>query len=545
MDRQKRAVSACAMDALLPDEIWIHVFTFGTVEEWFLAGAHRTCRRFAALLRDERLWREWCVRAGTERIGEEPWKAAYARWFERERVYRAVVDERRNVFVTGGAGVGKSHVLKEMVRRLRALGRRVTVTAATGIAALQIGGTTLHSFAGAGAKENSRQKMIGGALANPEARRRWKETHVLVVDEISMISPVYLAAIDTIARRLRGIYNIAFGGIQLIFFGDFFQLPPVSASLGLSATLYCFETNAWHDTIQKTIELKSAVRQVDGAFCELLDRVRTARLTLEDISLLRSREGATLNVPEGVEPTRLFPHRKSANKVNCARLSELKTEERKYEGFMARETYTRSSDVLSAAMIAMGMLCDNCPAPRELSLKVGAQVMLVVNLDPGAGLVNGSVGKVIGFAPITHFPTIAFSNGVCTDVGLYTWTSEDPDGKWTATYRQFPLILAWAVTIHKCQGTTLDAAEMDLENVFEDGQAYVALSRLRSLDGLRLLSFDPKRVRANPRVVEYYRNMRDDSGSGKRKRKLELEADKRILTCRSKRTRVPDEYCHK
>ncbi len=536
------------MDAFLPDEVWLHIFTFAAAEDWIKAGVHRTCRRFAALLRDERLWREWCDRsAGVARIGEEPWRDAYARWFERGRAYRAAVDMGQNLFVTGGAGVGKSHVLKETVLRLQDRGCCVAVTAATGIAALQIGGVTLCSFAGTGPEVGGRERMINRAFASSHVCRRWKKTRVLVVDEISMISSTYLEVIDALARRVRGIC-LPFGGIQVIFFGDFFQLPPVAVAVSRGAAPYCFESDTWHNAIQKTIELKSTVRQAHGAFSELLGRVRTARLTSEDASLLRSRVGATLSMPEGVEPTRLFPYKAGANAVNRARLSKLKTEERTYEGLEGRETYTRSTYVVERAARAARALGDNCPAPRELSLKVGAQVMLVANVSPREGLVNGSVGKVTGFAPVTHLPLITFSNGVRARIELWKWMNEDPGGEWAVAYAQLPLILAWAVTIHKCQGTTLDAAEMDLGNVFEDGQAYVALSRLRSLDGLRLLSFDSKRIRANPRVVEYYRNMnaaRDDSGSEERKRKLESEADKHILACSSKRARVPDEYCHK
>ncbi len=443
---------------------------------------------------------------------------------EQQDAIECVVNKRENVFITGSAGVGKTYVLKEIVKQLRQRRLVVAVTASTGVAAFQIGGTTVHHFAGVGLAKENVDTLVKKIFRWGPSCDRWTNADVLVIDEISMLDPKFFSKLDAIARWVRKTPSLPFGGIQMVFFGDFFQLMPVSDSDDACALNFCFECPEWNQCLDKVICLEQVHRQKDTTFVEMLNRIRRGICTDEDEVLLQSRINADLtNVTQnlGIEPTRLFPHRASAEDVNRNRLSTIREQTYRFDSkqdvcIHGRKTPADTEKLTQHGhgniAVALRQLTDQCPAEPTFYLKKGAQVMLLVNLNTEEGLANGSRGVVEGFEVSRNImgeymalPKVTFMNTQTHVIDYHEWKREDKRQGWSIRYEQVPLMLAWAVTIHKSQGLTLDLAEMDLgKNVFTDGQAYVALSRVRSLNGMRLLRFEKEAIRAHPLVEEYY-----------------------------------------
>jgi hypothetical protein len=421
----------------------------------------------------------------------------------------------KNIFFTGSAGTGKSTLLKEIIRRLP---RDTTfITAATGVAATNIGGTTLHSFAGIGLGEDSKVNLATRVMSSRSAAW-WKRAKVLIIDEVSMIDAELFDKLDFVARVVRG-QNKPFGGIQLICSGDFFQLPPVrkrnqkskepksdgaannfSTPPGDADKLFCFESKAWSDTITCCIELKQVFRQKDMAFVRMLNQLRHGICTEDTTQFLMNCINKPLNMDDDVEPTKLFTLNRDVDKINEERLDSIPA---KGKLFKAKD---RGEEPFLEQL-------KHCVAPEDLKLKVGAQVMLIINLD--RGLVNGSRGVVIGFDETRQmYPRVRFVNGTEETIEPHRWAIEI-EGREVASRYQIPLKLAWAMSIHKSQGQTLDKVEIKLDNVFEYGQAYVALSRVSSPQGLKLLAFNPRVFKAHPMVTEFYKTFDPFANAGK------------------------------
>jgi ATP-dependent DNA helicase PIF1 len=425
---------------------------------------------------------------------------------EQRQVLEAV-SEGRNVFFTGSAGVGKSFTLRVLIGDLR---RRfhessVFVTASTGIAATHIGGTTLHSFAGVGLGAASVEQAVAKVKNNKVARERWQSCRVLVIDEISMIGASFFELLDAVGQSVRSSSR-PFGGIQVVVTGDFLQLPPVDRK---GEETYVFESESWKSAIDVSIELTQVFRQKNQVFVELLQALRVGRVSDEHDRVLQSRMHARLSTENGVLPTRLYTHRDSVERENEVQLNALTG---RAFVFVAKDTgddYTKE------------MLAKNCMAPATLKLKLGAQVMLLKNLDPPL-LVNGSRGRVVGFERMTaasvseeerkrskaqvedrEYPKVRFDNGQELVLTPQAWEVER-GGVVMATRAQVPLCLAWALSVHKCQGMTIDKVEVDVAASWDAGQAYVALSRCTSLEGLSLLGYRRDKIRAHPKVLEFY-----------------------------------------
>ena len=518
-------------DRWLPDDMMLEVLACEPVIVWMRQRLDMVNRRLCRLLRTERLWHAQhrampaSLAAAPDAPLDDGWRALYRRRVlgEREltRVLNSVVRQRWNVFVTGGAGTGKTHALHAVVARLRRQFLHVAVTASTGTAAVPIGGTTLHQFAGVGLGNGARLDVIAAARTKPTVCNRWQETDVLVIDEVSMVPPAFFELLDALARDLRGKAQRPFGGMQVVLFGDFLQLTPVGTDGGGGAAAadddrlqFCFQTDAWRQCVAQTIVLEQVHRQHDLAFVDMLQRVRRARHTAADVRTLKTRVQAEVACDVG-EPTRMFPHRASADRVNAARLEQLQGPGVRYQRTTGSNVPDGGVGRLSAwACATRQRLRDRCPAPEVLELRCGAQVMLVVNRDVDERLVNGSRGVVVGFASNgrQQCPMVRFEqqpHPIMVDA--YPW--KEHNGSWFVSCKQIPLILAWAITIHKSQGASLDATEVDLgRGVFAAGQSYVALSRLRSFDRLRLLAFDERGIRAHPRVLRYYDEL--ESGGG-------------------------------
>jgi len=404
-----------------------------------------------------------------------------------------------NVFITGGAGVGKSFLVNHIREALRLEDRNVKLTASTGTAATLINGQTLHSLVGLGLASEPIDVLIKKARNRPPLRRTWRALDTLIIDEVSMIDPEFFVKTDHLARAIRGS-DLPFGGIQLVCVGDFYQLAPVIKQEAPYS--FVFETASWKDGIDHCVELTEIFRQDnDSEFARLLQRVRVGDTTPDDLMLLASRVNQDVECCEGVIPTSLYSRRMDVASVNDTHLNDLDVDTRRV--FTATMTCDRIIDS-SQVIKTWKNIEQTMPADKTLDLRVGAQVMMIVN-SRELGLVNGSRGVVLSFNDEGH-PRVRFSDGVRV-MAPHTWIY-DKESVGTFTVRQVPLQLAWALTIHKSQGASLDCAKISLDrSVFAYGQAYVAMSRVRSIDGMKLVKFNASVIRANPKVHEFYASM--------------------------------------
>lgn len=420
----------------------------------------------------------------------------------------------RNIFITGGAGTGKSFCLSYIVRRLHETNKRVQVTATTGIAAVTIEGVTIHSFTGIGIANESKVELRRQANSK-KMQDIWSNVDVLIIDEISMMSPDYWDKMHDVIQVARQD-SAPFGGLQIVVVGDFFQLPPVKKQkeVDLTKPTFCFETQVWKDSIQHVVELKRVFRQEDPRFVECLNRIRWGSPNTDDLRLLTSR----LNVPvgkDGIQPTVLHALTDEVNRMNQEHLDTLKAPGKQYymiSNFISPSS--ESSGSLPTKSKISRILFDlkkNVPAEEELTLKVGAQVMLLTNLSITHQLVNGSRGVVVRFTSTSPvYPIVRFANLEVVVRG-YMWKHTFRPGVF-AYVAQIPLKLAYAYTIHKSQSQSMDFVSLRLDKtIFQEGQAYVALSRVRSVDGLSLSSFDPKCIRSNLKVIQFYNGLNNNS----------------------------------
>ncbi|XP_075040101.1 ATP-dependent DNA helicase PIF1 [Mixophyes fleayi] len=396
----------------------------------------------------------------------------------------------RNVFFTGSAGTGKSFLLKRIIGALPP--KSTYATASTGVAACHIGGTTLHAFAGIGSGKAPLEQCIEMAH-RPGVRQHWISCRHLIIDEISMVEGELFDKLEAVARAVR-CRDEPFGGIQLIVCGDFLQLPPVTQAS--SQTKFCFQAKSWRKCIHLNMELTAVRRQTDKKFISLLQAIRLGRCTEEVTRQLLLTSNHKIE-RDGILATRLCTHKDDVDLTNERRLQQLPGEIHTY-------------DALDSDPMLVKTMNTQCPVAQQIQLKKGAQVMLAKNLDVAQGLVNGARGVVIGFEGAGKaLPKVRFLCGVTEVMKMERWVIKGHGGIYL-TRQQLPLKLAWAISIHKSQGMTLDCVEISLSRVFESGQAYVALSRARSLEGLRVMDFDPKAVNANPYVLHFYARLKKE-----------------------------------
>jgi ATP-dependent DNA helicase PIF1 len=458
---------------------------------------------------------------------------------------REVIDalvRGENVFMTGCGGTGKSYVIGTLLDNLKGLtGRtvmRIHVTAMTGCAALLLGhqAKTLHSWAGIMLGKGTVEELVTRIKRNRRSSQRWRGTDLLIIDEVSMLTRELLEKLDAIGQIVRRNTK-PFGGIQLLLSGDFHQLPPVvkeservgtgaGAGAGASSSVFAFTSDRWPALIHRTIELTEIVRQQDPAFQKVLLEARTGTLSEESLGLLKSRVGLDWQGLR-IKPTLLFPRRAEVDTINQANIGSLKGERHSYTAGVRWNIGTSSVpvyvshpplgfNVLDESFVRAVAKTDRDANYEEvLELCEGAQVMLLRNM-PEHGLVNGSRGIVVGFDTVApHAPHVEFlkqGSTVRIPISVAMWELEDNPNVFRV---QLPLRLAWACTIHKAQGATLDCALVDIgRGTFESGQAYVALSRVRSLDGLYIHDFDPTAFRTNEEVLAFYRKIREEEGLG-------------------------------
>ena len=408
-----------------------------------------------------------------------------------------LMKKRVNIFLTGQAGTGKSYTLMCFIKHCIQERIQYAVTSTTGVSALLIGGTTLHSWAGILLGQEDKITLLERVRSRNKAYQRWLFTQVLIIDEISMMSPALLEKLDYIGKKIRKSTK-PFGGIQLIFCGDFAQLPPVKSD-------FCFKSLIWDLLISKVVYLTENMRQTEDIFRKMLCEIRMGKTTPETIKILQTRLGAPIDTPEGIVPTKLFSHRATVNKTNHDNLMILVSQENPIRKYHAKDDAKRKDGHMVNGRYReqyLGRIDKIFQAPKTLEICIGAQVMLLFNLDLPGGLANGSRGAVIDFK--NNLPIVRFMNGVETPISSTAWSMKIADNV-IVSRKQIPLMLAWATTIHKSQGSTLDCAQIDLgATIFEYGQGYTALSRVKSLGAVSIVTLDPAKLVASPYVVAFY-----------------------------------------
>lgn len=451
----------------------------------------------------------------------------------------------KNIFITGPGGSGKSALIRKIYLDALQRHKAIQVCALTGCAAvlLNVKAKTLHSWSGIGLGNRSLDSTVLKISKNKFSREAWKNTQILVVDEVSMLSLKLFHMLNEVGQFIRRDRR-PFGGIQVIFCGDFYQLPPVGHEEDIESQQFCFESELWNHvfTQECQIQLIKIFRQTDDTYCQILNQVREGRIKRKSNDLLHSFVGREYSPDLIVEPTKLFPTRNKVDSINTEKMNALpgpavtftmrlinafSTNNMSTTNNVENDTSDIKKVILSSSSsfspssltkdeiereleyMAKGLICDEI-----ITLKVGAQVMCIINIpapdDPNALLLcNGSQGIVTSFCELTGLPRVRFNNGKEIIMGRHTWESEKIRG---VGISQIPLILAWAITIHKSQGATLDAAEIDVgSDIFECGQTYVALSRVKGLEGLYLTSFDTRRIKINRKVKEFYDHLTNSS----------------------------------
>ena len=420
--------------------------------------------------------------------------------------------ERKNIFITGPGGSGKTQLIRQIYEHGGRCGKQIQVCALTGCAAvlLECSAKTIHSWSGVGLASGSIESIIKKIRGSRRSLNAWLKTDVLIIDEVSMMSLKLFDLLDAVGRVIRACH-LPFGGIQIIFSGDFYQLPPVGEKEDPDTMRFCFESEDWFNVfpLECHIQLVKIFRQIgDDVYVGMLNQIRKGaikRKTAERLQTFVGRE------PEaGVIVTEIYPIKRRVEHINSMKMNELTGEEKDY--LMRFNKPEGSGSNAFGSSVAFGLdqelnyLKSNIMCNPTLKLKIGAQVMCVVNIcdedTEELVLCNGSQGKVLKFDDAHGLPVVMFDNGITRTMDYHVWTSENMP---SVSVSQIPLILSWAITIHKSQGATLLHAKIDIGcGVFEAGQTYVALSRVKSLDGLYLTSFDISKIKVNRKVHEFY-----------------------------------------
>ena len=393
-----------------------------------------------------------------------------------------ILKSGKNVFITGSAGTGKTYLLNQYTQYLKE--RRVypTIVAPTGIAASHLGGQTIHSFFALGIRESIDEGYVEFLMDKKYLKTRFSKLKLLIIDEVSMISPELFSSMDLILRGFKGT-DAPFGGVQVVISGDFFQLPPVSKVP--KEKRFAWQSPAWKALELQTCYLQEKFRQDDDKLIQILDDIRSGEISPSSEALLASRHEKELST---ATPTKLYTHNVDVDRINLAELAKLEGEPKLFV-YESKGSQKNIEKIFKSSLVL-----------EELALKKGAVVIFIKN-NTEEGYVNGTTGTVQSFSPIDNMPIVRTTDGRKIKLDMEDWSLENDSGTVTATVSQVPLRLAWAITIHKSQGMTLDAAEMDLSKTFETGQGYVALSRIKNIEGLRLMGLNSMALRVDPLIL--------------------------------------------
>lgn len=400
----------------------------------------------------------------------------------------------KNIFLTGAPGSGKTYLLNKYINYLKDCSVKIAVTASTGIAATHLQGVTIHSWSGIGIRDSINEKDLEKILTSKLIKRNYKKTKTLIIDEISMLHKHQLDMIDTIARHILE-FDKPFGGLQVILCGDFFQLPPVSSFAKTNEIQFAFEADAWKNGNFHVCYLQEQHRQGNDPLLAILQDIRSGTTGEHTKVPLRTRYkkepvGAT-------KATKLYARNINVDGINERELNNICAEEK---------VFTMATFGFSALVEGLKR---SCLAPEQLKLKIGAEVMFIKNNMEGK-YVNGTRGIIEDFDKNTGWPIVKTYDNKIIMTHPEEWQYEENEIV-RATITQIPLRLAWAITIHKSQGMTLDAAEMDLGDVFELGMGYVALSRVRSLNGLKLMNLNELALKVHPKILQHDVTFKDNS----------------------------------
>jgi len=408
-----------------------------------------------------------------------------------------LIKKGENLFITGYAGTGKSYILNKLKKKFK-----IDVTSTTGLAAVNIQGQTIHSWAGVGICNKPVDEVIDKIMQRSSLKKQIFNCNILAIDEISMLDATTFDYIDTVLRALKDDSK-PFGGIQVLLFGDFFQLPPVDKEKG-----FCFESKCWQDLDLKTIFLEKIYRQTDEEFIKSLNNMRLNQLTDNDLRIFYDRE-VNYNTNDS-DILHIFSTNKEADNYNMLKFNSVQSD---LHNFVAADKIHRKKSVIDFDknklneklskfdVMTWEMFDKCCKAPQNLELKINCKVMLLKNLNFAKGLINGSCGTVLELGEDTIL--VKFDNGVEEPIAKQTFEAYR-DGELVVSREQYPLRLAYGITIHKSQGMTLEKLIVDCNRIFECGQAYVAMSRIKSKDGLYLKSFNPNKVKVNEQVLRFY-----------------------------------------
>ncbi len=398
-----------------------------------------------------------------------------------------------NVFLTGEPGSGKTHTINAYVEWLRDCGVEPAITAATGIAATHVSGMTIHSWSGIGILERVTEVEVDRIASKEHVARRVAKARVLIIDEVSMLSAATLEAVDAVCKEIRRSRD-PFGGLQVVLVGDFFQLPPV-ARRGREVQ-FCYESPTWRELNPLICYITEQYRQEDGPYLEVLTAIRRGEVEDAHYELIQTRAAVQGTHLDGVP--KLYSHNADVDRINAAELAKLAGRAKQYR-----------MQSHGSAQLVEG-LKRGCLSPEILELKQGAVVMFTKN-SPAGNFVNGTLGRVTGFES-NGMPMVTTTSGDFITAEPMEWQVEE-NGKIRAAVSQLPLRLAYAMTVHKSQGQSLDAAAIDLSQAFEYGQGYVALSRVRTLAGLHLLGINARALEVHPEILEKDRDFRAASSA--------------------------------
>lgn len=400
-----------------------------------------------------------------------------------------------NVFLTGEPGSGKTYTVNQYVAYLRSHGIEPAITASTGIAATHIGGMTIHSWSGVGIKSKLNKAELHSIATNDYVEKRVGKAKVLIIDEISMLGPETLQMVDLICKEIKK-NSLPFGGIQVVLVGDFFQLPPIIKRsideysqenlFDETAARFCYDASCWGQAEFTTCYLTEQYRQDDNDLVLLLAKIRRNSFDEPSLKLIKQRKTDVLKVPIGAP--KLYTHNLDVDTVNDRMLAKISKEAH----FFPMQTHGHEALIKT--------MKKGCLSPESLFLKIGAAVMFTKN-NPREGYVNGTLGIVEGFNKETELPMVKIRNGRKITVSSADWTVEE-NGKVKGRLSQIPLRLAWAITVHKSQGISLDEAVVDLSRVFEFGQGYVALSRVRRLSGIYIIGWNEMAFQVDQGVLK-------------------------------------------
>lgn len=411
-----------------------------------------------------------------------------------------------NIFLTGPGGTGKTYILNEFINYYKTNisnnNNELIVTSTTGCSASLLNGVTINSWGSIGLGNEFVDYYIDNILKFKEKKNKWLNVKILIIDEISMLSPELFEKLNIIAKKIRK-NNKIFGGIQIILSGDFCQLPNINSKY------FCFESFIWNKVINKTYYFKEILRQNDNKFMNILNEIRLGNISEKNKKILNTRLCKKLIIDEnGILPTILYSKKIDVNNYNEKKLLELINNGNLHNNFNCEYIYPKNQSEYHNEILK-NYIDKNNNIFNNIILSINSQIMITKNykLDDGTQLFNGQRGVVIDFDKSTNLPIIKFRNGLIRKIDYFDWTFELNDST-KITKKQLPIILAWAITIHKAQGLTLDYVFTDVgDSIFEYGQTYVVLSRVKSLDSLFIKNINYEKIKTHHKVINYYQSL--------------------------------------